>query len=80
MPKTDLAALNPEESEPKPPPAKPNQTQPTAESSQDKGENPALAAPDTTEAKSPTPDTGKGHLNPSAPEDANVTPGSTTPK
>ena len=41
-----------------------------------KGENPATAGPGKTDVKSSTPENGPGHLNPSAPEDANITPGS----
>ena len=41
-----------------------------------KGENPATAGPGKTDVKSSTPENGTGHLNPSAPEDANITPGS----
>jgi len=44
------------------------------------GENPATAGPGKTEVKSKTPEGAHGHLNPSAPEDANVTPGSTSKK
>ncbi len=83
--KTDLATLNPEESEPKPAPANPAQNQSAAVPSGPKDDNPATAGPDATDANSidvnsTTPGNAKGHLNPSAPEDANVTPGSTTPK
>jgi hypothetical protein len=41
-----------------------------------KGDNPGTAGPGKTEVKSKTPENAKGHINPSAPEDANVTPGS----
>ena len=41
-----------------------------------KGENPATAGLGKTDVKSATSENGRGHLNPSAPEDANVTPGS----
>jgi hypothetical protein len=77
---TDLAALNPEESEPKPAPAAPATNQSAAEPSGYKGDNPSTAGPGSTEVNSTTPENAKGHLNPSAPEDANVTPGSTTTK
>jgi len=41
-----------------------------------KGDNPATAGPGKTEVNSDTTENAKGHINPSAPEDANVTPGS----
>ena len=41
-----------------------------------KGDNPATAGPGKTEVKSKTPENAAGHINPSAPEDANITPGS----
>jgi hypothetical protein len=41
-----------------------------------KGDNPATAGPGKTEVVSKTPENAKGHINPSSPEDANVTPGS----
>jgi hypothetical protein len=41
-----------------------------------KGDNPATAGPGKTEVTSRTPENARGHLNPSAPEDANITPGS----
>ncbi len=57
--------------------------QPTAENSGHaaqpsgpKGDNPATAGPGPTKVKSSTPENRLGHINPSAPEDANVTPGS----
>ena len=40
------------------------------------GENPATAGPGKTAVVSKTTENAKGHINPSAPEDANVTPGS----
>jgi hypothetical protein len=45
-----------------------------------KSENPATAGPGKTTVQSSTPENALGRLNPSAPEDANVTPGSTTVK
>jgi hypothetical protein len=45
-----------------------------------RGDNPATAGPGHTAVKSPTPENVAGHLNPSAPEDANTTPGSTSTK
>ncbi len=41
-----------------------------------KGDNPATAGPGKTEVNSETPENAAGHVNPSSPEDANVTPGS----
>lgn len=40
------------------------------------GDNPGTAGPGKTEVESKTPENARGHLNPSAPEDANITPGS----
>jgi hypothetical protein len=45
-----------------------------------KGDNPATAGPGKTDVNSNTPENGTGHINPSAPEDANVTPGSNPKK
>lgn len=39
------------------------------------GDNPSTAGPGPTEVKSNTPENNRGHINPSAPEDANITPG-----
>ncbi len=44
------------------------------------GGNPATAGPGKTEVRSGTPENKDGHLNPSAPEDSNVTPGTTGEK
>jgi hypothetical protein len=41
-----------------------------------KGDNPATAGAGKVDVRSKTPENALGHLNPSAPEDANVTPGS----
>ena len=41
-----------------------------------KGDNPATAGPGPTKVQSNTPENNRGRINPSAPEDANVTPGS----
>jgi hypothetical protein len=46
-----------------------------AEPSGPKGDNPATAGPGPTNVKSTTPENSLGHINPSAPEDANTTPG-----
>lgn len=51
-----------------------------AEPSGYNGGNPSTAGPGQTAVRSGTPENKLGHLNPSAPEDANITPGSTTPK
>jgi len=40
-----------------------------------KGDNPSTAGPGPTGVRSKTPENNLGHLNPSAPEDANITPG-----
>ena len=45
-----------------------------------KGDNPATAGPGHTEVKSSTPENRLGRINPSAPEDANTTPGTSTEK
>ncbi len=47
-----------------------------AEPSGPKGDNPGTAGPGPTGVRSETPENAKGRLNPSAPEDANTTPGS----
>ncbi|WP_348266282.1 hypothetical protein P8936_09740 [Edaphobacter paludis] len=44
------------------------------------GDNPSTAGPGQTAVRSNTPENNLGHLNPSAPEDANVTPGTTSEK
>ena len=44
------------------------------------GGNPATAGPGKTDVKSGTPENKDGHINPSAPEDSNVTPGTTGDK
>jgi hypothetical protein len=45
-----------------------------------KGDNPATAGPGPTKVQSGTPENRLGHINPSAPEEANTTPGSTREK
>jgi len=45
-----------------------------------KGDNPATPGADLAGVGSKTPVSEKGHLNPSAPEDANTTPGTTADK
>lgn len=44
------------------------------------GGNPSTAGPGKTEVQSNTPENRLGHLNPSAPGDANTTPGTTGEK
>jgi hypothetical protein len=51
-----------------------------AQPSGPKGDNPSTAGPGPTKVKSNTPENATGHINPSAPEDSNVTPGSTGDK
>ncbi len=41
-----------------------------------KGDNPATAGEGKVDVKSNTSENAAGHLNPSSPEDANITPGS----
>ena len=45
-----------------------------------KGDNPATAGPGPTKVQSGTPENRLGRINPSAPEDANTTPGTTHEK
>ena len=45
-----------------------------------KGDNPATAGPGPTKVRSGTPENRLGRINPSAPEDANTTPGTTREK
>jgi hypothetical protein len=40
-----------------------------------RGDDPSTAGPGPTEVRSNTPENRTGHINPSAPEDANTTPG-----
>jgi hypothetical protein len=54
--------------------------QPAVQASGPKGDNPGTAGPGPTGVRSETPENTKGRLNPSAPEDANTTPGSTGEK
>ena len=58
----------------------PTPGQSAAEPSGYRGDNPTTAGPGQTAVRSDTPENKEGHLNPSAPEDANVTPGSTSSK
>ncbi|WP_433984570.1 hypothetical protein RBB78_07525 [Tunturiibacter empetritectus] len=45
-----------------------------------KGDNPSTAGPGSTTVTSNTPENNQGRINPSAPEDANTTPGTTDKK
>jgi hypothetical protein len=51
-----------------------------AQPSGPKGNNPATAGPGPTKVQSDTPENRLGHINPSAPEDANTTPGTVNEK
>jgi hypothetical protein len=53
---------------------------PGVEPSGQKGDNPATAGPGQTRVQSGTPENKEGHINPSAPEDSNATPGTTGDK
>jgi hypothetical protein len=61
----------------------PQENATTVEPSGPKGDNPGTAGPDRggpVPVDSETPENRLGHLNPSAPEDANTTPMTTTIK
>jgi hypothetical protein len=45
-----------------------------------KGDDPSTAGPGPTKVQSSTPENRLGRINPSAPEDANTTPGTTNKK
>ncbi len=60
------------------PPPTPDQA--AAQPSGYTGGNPSTAGPGHTAVQSNTPENSAGHLNPSAPEDANITPGSGSEK
>ena len=54
----------------------PNQTHhPAATPSGPKGDDPSTAGPGQTNVRSETPENKEGHINPSAPNDGNITPG-----
>jgi hypothetical protein len=55
-------------------------SQHAVEPSGPKGDNPATAGPGPTKVQSGTPENRLGRINPSAPEDANTTPGTTREK
>ncbi|WP_213805541.1 hypothetical protein [Granulicella sp. dw_53] len=80
MAKTDLAELDPESSQAASKPSNPATHTQAAEPSGPRGDNPGTAGPGHTGVDSPTPENAEGHLNPSAPEDANITPGSAAKK
>ena len=61
-------------------PVAPTPEQAKAEPSGYTGGNPSTAGPGQTAVRSATPENRLGHLNPSAPEDTNATPGSLTEK
>jgi hypothetical protein len=50
--------------------------QAAVEPSGPRGDNPSTAGPGHTTVRSNTPENRLGHINPSAPEDSNITPGS----
>jgi hypothetical protein len=53
----------------------PTNTPPATEPSGPKGDDPSTAGPGPTKVQSNTPENRLGRINPSAPEDANTTPG-----
>ena len=55
-------------------------TKHATEASGAKGDNPSTAGPGPTAVHSNTPENAQGRLNPSAPENSNVTPGTTGDK
>lgn len=69
--------LPPKTPAPRQPPA-PKQT--AVQPSGPRGDNPSTAGPGQTAVRSDTPENKLGHLDPSAPEDANTTPGTTGEK
>jgi hypothetical protein len=60
--------------------AQPTPEQAAVTPSGPKGDNPSTAGAGETKVRSNTPENNQGHINPSAPEDANVTPGSVDKK
>jgi hypothetical protein len=56
------------------------ESQHAVEPSGPRGDNPATAGPGPTKVQSNTPENRLGRINPSAPEDANTTPGTTREK
>ena len=61
-------------------PVAPSPKEAKAEPSGYTGGNPSTAGPGQTAVRSDTPENRLGHLNPSAPEDSNATPGSLSEK
>ncbi len=61
-------------------PGQPSQKQTGETPSGMQGDNPGTAGPGKSDVQSKTPENAAGHLNPSAPEDANITPGSNPTK
>ncbi len=61
-------------------PVTPSPGETKAEPSGYTGSNPSTAGPGQTAVRSDTPENRLGHLNPSAPEDSNATPGSLSEK
>lgn len=59
----------------KPPIYPPNPKQAAVQPSGPRGDNPSTAGPGQTSVRSDTPENNPGRLNPSAPEDINITPG-----
>ncbi len=58
----------------------PSEREAAVQPSGPRGDNPATAGPGQTGLRSNTPENALGHINPSAPEDANTTPGTTATK
>ena len=58
----------------------PSEEEAAVQPSGPRGDNPATAGPGQTGVRSKTPENALGHINPSAPEDANTTPGTTGTK
>ena len=61
----------------------PQDNQPNQHATEPSGpraDNPGTAGPGTTKVLSKTPENDQGAINPSAPEDSNTTPGTTTEK
>ena len=75
MSSKDQQASQPTGQHPAPDPAPGSEH--AVEPSGPKGDNPATAGPGPTKIQSGTPENRLGRINPSAPEDANTTPGTT---
>lgn len=58
----------------------PSPSQAAVQPSGPHGENPSTAGPGNTAVRSGTPENNAGHLNPSSPEDSNITPGTGSDK